>query len=140
MLKLYISGTKCASMIHQISLGKYLVEIKMKAQITKNVSIIEKYGTFKQEPGLKIKFLDISPDYFLNNVWNFIKETFDIHCAYVKYKPLCEKDISDDEATKFPNPYEGCFLGWEELHGDNVIDCRITESNIANHSPISPKK
>ena len=94
MITLNISS---AIVIPEIELATIFSSNKIKCQITKTLSSVpDEDGNYIIEPGYRFLIFDIDGKTFKSEIWETLKEKFDLKCAFVKYR--------DD--------YMGCVLNW----------------------------
>lgn len=112
MIKIYISGENCGENQTISMFSYFLVKNQIEAQIYQNISIIEKYGVYDKEPGLKIHLLSILPETFIQIVYPYIEKIFSINCSYIKYdgKIIDENDV----VKEIDDMYEGCINKWDK--------------------------
>ena len=101
-MELNISSKKIIPNDSMITIATFLKDYNISAQIIETVSSVEHCisSTYNVEKGLNIIFFDTTKDNFKDNfkniIWPFLKSTFDLNCAFVKYN----------------QEYMGCILNW----------------------------
>jgi hypothetical protein len=88
MLTVSIRSVKCLNTLPAFKLDCIITPLYR--------SILDASGTYQIEPGFKLEFRSVSNSEFKDNIWPYLKDTYNLSCAFV---------IRDGE-------YMGCILNW----------------------------